>query len=567
MVAADCETPGLGSWDVNCVTLAWESQGRISSVLLDTRRDPAHAATARTALSRASRIVLHSSPYDVPILWAAGLLDEAAVRRVVDTLILARIAQPDQFVPKNLSALATRHLGLPDFGEGLKLAFRAAGHTTLDAGYRNMDIDAPVYRLGAMADTVATLRLEGELRTSARRWLQDHPFAHFGARTDSEADEIIAVQETVNRVMLLRSARGIAVDRDYLDRYSERVAEERERDLTLLAQAGLPGGAGKASKLIAHLHEIGELPPDWPVTATGKLKATKDLLDGLEHPLAAAQRRLADSDKVIGYIEKVDRQARLTGRCHPQVGILGASQTGRWSVSSPELHQFSADARPILVSDGDGATQQLWSIDWSQIEPVTLGNMAGGTDPIISSYEAGQDLYEPMMRAAGIDRKTAKVVLLGSMYGMGVTKLARQIGHSTESAQQIRRQMFAAMPESARFISRVQHAAEVHHRIVTVGGRILPVDEGYGFKSLNHCIQGSAADQLCAAVVAIDDAGLGDTLLVGMHDELVVDCDAATAVEIERLMRQPHPNLKHWCGRDAVLRCDRQALGRSWAKV
>ena len=558
-LAVDCETPGLNSFTINCLTLAWEHH----AILLDPRRDPAHAALATAMLSRASRLVLHNASFDVPILWHAGLIDAAGIRRITDTLLLSRIAEPDQFIPKTLSALAVRHLGMAEFSEGMKLAFRAAGYTTLAEGYRRMDIDSPVYRMGAMADTVATLKLDPVLRAAARHWLTDHPFADFGASTDSEADEIIATQETVNRVMLTRTARGLAVDHDYLIRYADTVETERLRDVLALEQAGLQGGAGKAAALIAYLDSLGELPEPWPRTPTGKLKATKDLLDGLDHPLAAAQRRLADIDKVTGYLEKVAHQAEVTGRCHPQVGILGASQTGRWSVSHPELHQFSAGARPIIVSDGPG----LWSIDWSQIEPVMLGNMAGGTDPIIDSYESGDDLYEPMMRAAGIDRKTAKVVLLGSMYGMGVSKLAASIGHSTESAQQIRTQMFAAMPASARFISRVQSVGDTHHRVITVAGRILPVDEGIGFKALNWVVQGSAADQLGHAVCQIDAAGLGDVIVVGMHDELVVDCDAETAAEIERIMQQPHPGLKRWSGRDAILRTDRQFLGGSWQKV
>ena len=165
------------------------------------------------------------------------------------------------------------------------------------------------------------------------------------------------------------------------------------------------------------------------------------------------------------------------------------------------------------------------------------------------------------------EKKTAKVVLLGSMYGMGVAKLARGINHTAESAAQIRRQMFAAMPQSARFMSKVQTAGEKWGKVITVGGRILPVDRDGVFKAPNHVIQGSAADQLRAAVCAIDEAGLSDVIRISMHDELVLDCDAETAAEVERIMRRPHPNLKMWSGRDAVLRTDKQSTGKGWQKV
>jgi len=561
VLAIDCETPGLNTFTVNCLTAAWHDGDRVTAVLLDPRRNPGHAVVARDMIAGASRLVLHNAPFDTPILWHAGLLDEPAVRRITDTLLLARLALPDRYVSKSLTALAKRYLGIPDFADGMKLAFKAAGFPTLTAGYERMDIDSPVYRMGALADTVVTLRLLPPLLDAARSWLTDHPFITHGATTAAQADEIIATQDTVNRVMLLRSAKGLPVNLDYLDRYAERVENDRLRAVAELERAGLAGGAGKASKLIEYLDTLGELPHAWPRTATGKLSATKDLLDKLDHPLAKAQRFLADVDKISGYLAKVSHQAEVTGRCHPQVGILGASQTGRWTVSSPELHQFAADARPIITGD------RLWSIDWSQIEPVMLGNMAGGTDPIIESYERGDDLYEPLMRAAGIDRTTSKVCLLASMYGMGVGKLAESIGHNRESAQQIRTQMFAAMPASARFMSRVAATAETHGKVITVAGRILPVTEGGSYQSSNHVIQGSAADQLCHTIAALDAAGLSDVVRIGMHDELVVDCDAEAAAEVERIMRQPLPALRRWSGRDAVLRTDRQEMGDAWMKV
>lgn len=560
-LAVDCETPGFGTFTINCLTAAWQDGPQLHTVLLDVRRDPRHHRLAVDMMASAENLVLHNAPYDVPILYTAGLIGLREIARITDTLITARVAYPDNYAPKSLTAMVARHLGLTDFADGMKLAFRAAGYRTVQDGYEGMDIDAPIYRLGAMADTVATLRLLPEITRAACDWLTDHPYEHFGATTPGEALEIIETQQRINRVMLSRSARGLGVDTAYLDTFADSVETERLRALALLAEAGLEGGSGKAAKLVEYLEGLGELPPDWPRTPTGKLRATKADLDGLDHPLAAAQRKLAEIDKVTGYLEKVSRQAEVTGRCHPQVGILGASQTGRWSVSHPELHQFSAQARPIITGE------HLWSIDWSQIEPIMLGNMSGGTDPIITAYESGGDLYEPLMRSAGVDRDTSKRCLLASMYGMGITKLAYSIGHTGESAAQIRRQMFAAMPASARFMTKVQHAADTHGRVITVGGRILPVTDEGSHKSINHIVQGSAADQLGYSVCQLEEAGLADRILIGMHDELVVDCTAAEAVEIERLMQRPHPNLKLWSGRDAILRTDRQELGTSWAKV
>ena len=564
-VAVDIETPGLDrAFEINCVTAAWMEGDTIHTVLLDPLRRPADKLAAASLIEHAATLVFHNAPFDIPALHHHGLITTPGINRVVDTLLLARMAWPDNFHPvtgkKNLTALSTRLLGLDDYSEGMARAFKAAGYRTQAEGFERMDIDSPIYRQGAMADTVATLRLEPIIRDACRTMLTEHPFRTHGATTAAQADAIIGTQETVNRVMLRRSARGLAVDTDYLTRYLDRVDQQRQLAMAELSRHGLQGGSGKGAALVGYLDSIGELPSGWPRTPTGKLSATKDLLANLDHPIAAAQRTLAETDKVTGYLEKVARQAEVTGRCHPQVGVLGASATGRMAYGSPELQQFPADARPIICDDGQGLT----SIDWSQIEPVTMGLMAKDTT-FLAPFEAGEDLYEPIQRAAGIDRKTAKVVLLATMYGQGVNGLAARLGMSQEQTGQIRRQMMAAMPASAAWMTRVESIASDYGRIPTAGGRILTVDSGGVFRSVNYCVQGSAYDTLAHTIAEMERRGIGDHLQLAMHDELVVDTPAAD--EVREIMETPPPFLTAWAGRTPILRTDREDMGHAWQKV
>jgi DNA polymerase I len=563
-MAMDIETPGLSTHDfvINCITAAWRDEcGHTQAVLLDGRD--------KTCMSllweMASTVCFHNSPFDIPIMYHNGLVKLSDIAKVTDTMTLVRLAEPDQFVGKNLEACAQRWLGHTELSGGMLRAFHAAGHKNKDEGYRHMNVDSPTYALGAICDTVVTLDLEPVARNAARNWLRDHPFVGSGAVNDDQADAIIAAQEIVNRVGLRRSAVGINVDRDYLMRYAEQVDIERNQASALLAQHGLEGGAGKAPALVTRLDEIGELPPDWPRTPTGKLRATKDDLDELDHPLAAAQRFLATSDKVLGYLEKVERQAKITGRCHPQCNVLGASQTGRASYSIPEVHQFPAAARPIMIADeGEGLT----SIDWSSIEPVTMGIMANDQE-FLAPYERGEDLYEPLMRATGQNRDISKTTLLAGMYGQGIPSLARRIGHTRESAAQVRRQMLGAMPGCANWMNKVAMVAEQHKRVITAGGRILPVPVIKGdlasHKSVNHVVQGSAYDLLAYTVCEMDARGIGEFLVLTMHDEVVVDTRVAD--EVREIMSAAPAFLTRFLGRPIALRTDRKDMGRSWAKV
>ena len=564
-VALDIETPGLErNFELRCVTAAWTADGQTHSVLLDPQRGPqSNRLAIRHLVKSASKLIFHNATYDVPALFHDSLFRPADFDKITDTLLLARMTWPDTHNPvtgrRNLASLSSRLLGLDAPAGGMSLAFKAAGYRTLAAGYEGMDIDSPIYRMGAMSDTVAALLVEPIIRTACRDWLTGHPFPTFGPTTVAEADELIEVQETVNRVMLLRSARGINVDQKYLARYRESVEKQRTDAEKKLAEHGLLGGSGKGPALVVYLDSIGELPADWPKTATGRLQATKELLESLSHPMADAQRFLAETDKVLNvYLDKVYRQSQVTGRCHPQVSVLGASQTGRMSYAAPELQQFSADARPILTDD-DG--KGLTSIDWSQIEPVTMGLLAQD-EKFLAPYEAGEDLYGPIQTAAGVDRKLAKVVLLATMYGQGAAGLAGRIGKTQEKAAMIRKSMLSAMPASERWMRHVSAVADQYQMVPTASGRILPVDAS--FRAVNYCIQGSAYDVLAHTIVEMKRAGISDDLYLAMHDEVVVSTPVAD--EVRRIMETPPPWLVKRAGRVPVLRTDREDVGSAWLK-
>lgn len=563
-VAVDTETPSVQDpFTIKCFTAAWERpDGSVQTILLDPLRRPDDMHAARQVIARASSLILHNSSFDIPGIVAAGMMTLDQIAKVQDTLIHARLALPDTMERKGLGALCVRYLGLAEMADGMGRAFKAAGYKSTAEGFAKMDIDAPIYRFGAMADTVATLRLLGPIIDAAVDQLTDHPFEKYGHADRASAMEVIEREQLVNRVMLRRSVRGLAVDVEYLDRYRERVEGESLRAEAVLNGAGIRPGNG--NDLMAAIDAAGDLPAGWPRTPTGRLKADKASLAGLAHPLADAHREVAHSSKVLGYLEKVAARSRVTGRLHPQVGVLGASATGRMAYSEPELQQFPAEARGIITDDGQGLT----SVDWAQIEPVTLANMAHDVE-FLAPFEAGEDLYEPIQRAAGVGRKVAKVVLLATMYGQGEAKLAATIGRTPEAAQQIKRQMLAAMPGCAAFMGRIGQVAESFGKVITVSGRILTIPEFNGkrstHKGVNYVVQGSALDILHETIVACEKAGLGDHLQLAMHDELVVDTEVAG--EVERIMQTPPAALVRWAERTPVLRTDRADMGHSWKSV
>lgn len=573
-VAMDIEAAGLGAaaFTIRCVTLAWDnSQSETETVLLDPRR-PDHVQAIRVAADRASQLVLHNASYDWPVLVGHGLVDSDHVEKVWDTVVAARMAYPDRSVSKSLAALASRPelLDLPEPDVSMAVAFKSAGYATQADGWARMDIDQPVYRLGAMADTVVTLRLAPVLWEQTITFLTSNPFGMSTTQTTRDtAISLLDREQVTNRVMLARSAAGLKVDTEYLARYTDEHMEVVEQASTQLADAGFDPEAGNLGlKLVEYLQSKGQLPSDWATTATGKLSAAKKDMKRLSHhPLAVAHARVSQLGKVTGYLEKVDEYAKVTGRVHPQVAVLGASATGRMSYSHPELQQFPGPARGILVPD-DG--QEWVSIDWSSIEPVVVANSAGDIDFLAGFNDRGDDLYAPIVAQAGVDRKTAKVVLLAAMYGQGKALLAKTLDTTEDEAQNIQTRVFQAMPATKAFLDSLRNWGDRYGHTMTADGRLLPIPtdpqgRGMAYKATNYYTQGSSASVLSHTINVLHNQGLSGHIQLAMHDELVVTAEVAD--QVRAAMETPPDWLEAFCGHRVVLRTDTNPLPGRWAYV
>lgn len=584
-IGLDIEAGGLGplAFTLRCVTAAWDTAEGTHAVILDPRREE-HAAAVRDLTSWAATLVLHNASYDWPVLYQYGLVQLGDTSKVWDTLVAASMAYPDPLIRKSLAELVTRPdlVGMKDTAVTMREAFSAAGYSTQNEGWQTMDIDQPVYRLGAMADTVATLRLGPAVLQAVVDHLTSSPYRDVpisnplarAPRLDTNgALELMEREQTVNRVMLRRSAVGLLVDADYLGGYTAGHMASLESARAVLEADGLDPDAGNLGKKVVELlASRGQLPANWPTTSTGALKADKKAMAMLaEVPaaqeLAAAHRKVADLSKVSGYLEKVAGYAAITGRVHPQVGVLGASATGRMAYREPELQQFSADARPILIPDPG---REWVSIDWSSIEPVVVANAAGDSDFLHGFNYEDKDLYLPITEYAGVDRKTAKVVLLAAMYGQGRALLASNLGTTEDQAQDIQNRVFQAMPKTRHFLDALRMEADRCGATVTADGRVLtvpkdPTGKVMGYKATNYFTQGTAYSVLSSTIYRLERAGLADAIQLAMHDELVVDTEAAQ--EVRTVMETAPEWLETFTGHPVVLRTDANPLPGHWAYV
>lgn len=603
-LAVDIETEGLGilARNIKCVTVATTDH----AVLFDPR-DPAQFHALRDVFRAVLDLVFHNSPFDVPPLAHNGLLTVGDAQKVSDTLIWARLADPDERGDRSLANCANRHLGMA-LSDGVTKRAQRLGITKSEY-FRISDLDSPAYREDAASDAIATARLKDMVRTAAYRRLTiqlpqpgGHPFSVYGV-TGAEAWRLVDREQRINRMMLARTIKGLRWDPDYLKSYQFAKAQDIADWEAELKKYDIRPGV--SADLIRYLEAADQLPEGWPRTKTRQLSGAKDHLAKLDHPLAKtflAHKEATKTDK--DYLSKVADLADANGRIHPAVNILGAAATGRMSYGDPPLQQFDGAARGIILPDeGDSFV----SIDWSQIEPVTAANIAGDHG-VLSRYEDDnlpaeeRDAYLGIAAVAGISRKEAKVVLLAQMYGEGLLKLAGDLGLITSleagsirayadqhdaypgdaakalgvagfgKAQEIRDTVFSAMPETAKLIKKLKDIGREYQVVFTMSGRILPIPMAsyrgqvgpMTHKAVNYFVQGSAYDLLAETLIRVEEAGLADAVYLAMHDELVVS--QAAAHDVQRIMATPPERLCWMAGRRPILRTDMEVLGERWRK-
>lgn len=604
---------GRQRYDVKCVGI---SNGDVS-VLYDPR-DTAQFKLIRDVIDNdAYNLIFHNSVFDVPILHLIGLMSLDSIWRVIDTLLYARLAEPDERSRKSLHNTANKYLNL-GMSDPVKDILKVL-NISLSNWYLTGDLTIPAYRIMAASDPILTYRLLPFVRKAAfDRLTTGHPFTKYGLNAE-EAWREIEKPQILNRQHLIRSSKGFSYDPEYLDRYRDTTAGNIRKIEAELEGFGIR--PGNTNDLTSYLDSQGLLPATYPRTPkTNVPSGAKGHLALLNTPIAAKFVEHKETVHILrDYLDKVNDNADPDGLIHPVTNFLGA-RTGRQSISGDAaLHQFPAPARGIMLADNWEEAMRarehevlnehgkaipctcknpkgFVSIDWSQIEPVIVANVAGDTHAI-EYYEAGNKFYDALTTYAGISYFAAKTTLLAQLYGEGIRKLAGDLRVSVTEAERIRDVIWDTLPGTQALVDKpwkggkLQKIAEKYQLVFTLSGRIVPISSGrypcWGehedqadidacfkcdknglvFKiathtGVNYFVQGSAYDLLAEAELKIIDAGLGDAIYFAMHDELITDAEAAH--EIRRIMETPPDRLCMLARRTPKLRTDMAHLGERW---
>jgi DNA polymerase-1 len=349
-------------------------------------------------------------------------------------------------------------------------------------------------------------------------------------------------------------ANGVMIDMDELRRQS---ADLGRRMLALQQQAtelaGRTFNLDSPKQVCALLFEELKLPARVK-TPTGQPSANEEALEAIadQHALprvildyrGMAKLRSTYTDKLPDMVNRDD------GRVHTSFHQAGAA-TGRLASSDPNLQNIpirTDDGRRIRRAFVAPPGRKILAADYSQIELRIMAHLS--EDPaLLRAFSSGVDIHrataaevfgKALDDVSGNERRAAKAINFGLMYGMSAFGLAKQLGISRGEAQDYIGLYFSRYPGVREFMDRTRQEARENGYVETVFGRRLYLENiasrnaglraGAERAAINAPMQGTAADIIKRAMIGLhgwlEPHAAKAMMVLQVHDELVFEADA-----------------------------------------
>ncbi|MDP2811737.1 MAG: DNA polymerase I [Rhodocyclaceae bacterium] len=463
-----------------------------------------------------------------------------------DTLLESYVLESDK--SHDLGALASRHLGL---------ATISYDEVTGKGANRISFAEVPVERAAEYAaeDADVTLRVHEVLAPQLRE--------------DERLDRLYRdVELPVAEVLFRMERTGVLIDVFALAAQSEELGRKM---MALEAEAHQLAGAPfnlASPKQLAEILFVQQGLPIIKRTPTKAPSTDEEVLEKLAEDFPLPKkildwRSLAKLKNT--YTDKLPRMVNpTTGRVHTSFS-QAVAVTGRLASSDPNLQNIpvrTAEGRRIRSAFIAPPGHALISADYSQIELRIMAHLSNDAR-LLEAFARGEDVHRATAAEifgvtppeVGPDqRRAAKVINFGLIYGMSAFGLARELGLERGAAQTYMDRYFARYPGVARYMEETRQAAKDRGYVETVFGRRLWLPEiksaaparrqAAERAAINAPMQGTAADLIKLAMLAVqrwlDDGRMASKLILQVHDELVLEVPdaelAAVRAELPRLM-------------------------------
>lgn len=457
----------------------------------------------------------HNAKFDTGMLGHEGIQMPRA--RVRDTRIMAHILEPHYSTA--LKNVAARHVDAK--AAGLQFVLQGTGFT-----WETVPIDFPPYWTYAALDTVLTHRVGDVL------------WPRVEAAGCVEAFEIEnAVSWIIERMERYGAHIDVAYAREKLIAFERFV---KDAETWCVANYGVKPGSNAA--VVKVLEEAGY--GFNKATKTGAVALDKEVLGGIDHPLAVtvlARRKIQKlaSTYLTHFVNEVD----VDDLIHPTINVLGA-RTSRMSMQEPNLQNLprrsegDAPANTVRTCVSAREGNVMMFADFDQVEMRMLASMAR-EESMIQAFLSPNDFFVELAKLVYDDdtivkadprRQVVKNAGYATIYGAGVAKFAATAGISFEQGQMVRNRWDQLFPRVAAFQREVIGVAQSRYRNEGVPYVRCPVtrrfqvaDPGKEYALINFLIQGAAAAVLKKKLIELDNAGFGPYMVVPVHDEIILD--------------------------------------------
>ena len=495
--------------------------------------------------------IFHNAMYDVCWLRSAGLTIKGPI---VDTMIAASLIDENR-LSYQLNTLAKYYAGE---SKDEKVLIEAAKEYGLNA-------KADMWRLPPM---FVGQYAEQDAKSTLKLWQRLKIEMH-----NQELMDIFNLETRLFPCLVDMRFKGVKVDLEKAQNIKQNLIKREESLIKKIKNLTGVDVEIMAARSIAKAFDKLKLPYD-RTAKSNEPSFTKNFLQNHPHELPQAIAEARELNKAhTTFIDSITKHEHK-GRIHADINQIrsdqGGTVTGRFSMSNPNLQQIPArhpELGPLIRSIFIPEDKHVWgSFDYSQQEPRILVHYAklqnlSGVDEIVDAYNAGDaDFHQVVADMAGIERKQAKTINLGLMYGMGKNKLMAELGLMKESAEKLIKQYHTKAPFVKQLMDNVSRRANDRGKIRTLLGRAChfdlwqpvqfgvfkplpleqarkeydePLKRAFTYKALNKLIQGSAADMTKKSMVCLYENGIIPHIQI--HDE--VDISVESDVHAEEIIK------------------------------
>ena len=486
-----------------------------------------------------------------------------------DTLLESYVLE--SHLRHDMGTLAERHLQLPTISYD-----EVTGKGAQRIGFEQVSVERATEYSAEDADV--TLRL--------------HQCLYPKVQAEAGLEFIYRQIELPAREVLFRMERtGVLIDAALLEAQSRELGQKMmELEHKAHQEAGQPFNLNSPKQIGEIFFERLQLPV-LKKTPSGAPSTDEEVLERLaaDYPLPKTLLEYRALTKLKStYTDKLPRMVNpATGRVHTNYAQATAV-TGRLASTDPNLQNIpvrTPEGRRIREAFIAPAGSVIVSADYSQIELRIMAHISRDEN-LLRAFAAGEDVHRAtaaeifnrsLHEVTTEERRYAKVINFGLIYGMSAFGVAQALGLERATAQAYIDSYFTRYPGVARYMQQTREQARARGYVETVFGRRLWLAEiraansgrrqGAERAAINAPMQGTAADLIKLSMIAVQDwldrERLAATLVMQVHDELVLEVPQA---ELARV-REALPGLMTGVAKLAVPLVVDVGVGANWEQA